>query len=245
MKEFQVKTPRTPEGAERRASDTFEWAIKKYSEEITLDGEQIIGNTINDKENGVKISLVPLTEVAYVDEKGRGWCDTAENLAILNVKEYSNSKKQKSDIATAETTFLFDDKGNICEFCYSDERKFADNQEYEVVYDDCRNDDQSLSSVFYTLNAPINASFLDSLAMSTNFDQWDPTAITNDIEQYAMPTCFKAYLHQRLDLYTDSQEIADSCDGLPLDDLKLVVDKVAELDDEELQSLADEYEDER
>ncbi|MCQ2749413.1 MAG: hypothetical protein MJ246_05490 [Clostridia bacterium] len=60
-----------------------------------------------------------------------------------------------------------------------------------------------------------------------------------------MPTCFKAYLHQRLDLYTDSEEIADSCDGLPLDDLKLVVDKVAELDDEELQSLADEYEDER
>ena len=30
------------------------------------------GNTINDKENGVKISLVPLTEVAYIDEKDRG-----------------------------------------------------------------------------------------------------------------------------------------------------------------------------
>ena len=94
---------------------------------------------------------------------------------------------------------------------------------------------------FEEANTPINASFLDSVALSNSFTEYFPEVIQDDILEVAYPTMLKAYICDRLQGLVEESEL-DDVDNLEVDDLLEVSDKIAELDDEELAQLAEEEE---
>lgn len=236
MATFQVKTPRTPEGAERRASKTFIKAIEKYQQDMYLDEDgNVISNTVNDKDEGIKISLVPCYGKDGLAREG---------LAILDVQEYASTKDQKHELPEARTTYLFDSKGNICEVCYSDQRRFDEYQNpYYQIYDDKRLDN-NLVDKFEKVNTAINASFLDSMALSLDMYEYNTDVIVEDIQDIAYPTLLKTYIHERLDGLVEASELED-VEDLDLQALVEVSDKISELDDEELIEIAEEEENEQ